>query len=779
MCLKQASKSLQNIKETLQAYAVARPCIRFSLKVLGAKNDKANWSYAPKKNATMADAALCIFGRAVSSQCTPYPPLNGRGERSPPLTMSHDELSESVETEFKIEAYLPRPGSEAAKVSGKGQFVSVDSRPVSCDKGTIKQLIARYKLYIRSSLSDKAETPIKNPFLTLNISCPTASYDPNIEPTKDDVLFQEPRELLHAAERCFVSVYGELSKNELEIGAPKPNKAQNSNAFELLLARRRPVSTPKMRAEETSAPTRLASETGLPATARSKEGFGPDLEHRSPTKPDAVSEPEEESDDGLFVGQDATDQQPRTWRSTMFGDEEDCLREDPRQRQVTEAPAIPKIAYQVIEGLISPIPSSGTAQSEILPQSDDFALRHGRRFALGSHHTISPPRSAPLAAGTSSPTEPYRQNVVEQTPDAEQQQMNRVPDMTAALLQETRPGRLGPSRTPNLTGIAINGAQRGRPTGGFVSASSLPLEGFGREDQPPQRQAAGMTSLDRGGTNTENSYSKPAKGTSSARSSLGAALGQSRASTRLSGNRDIRSVLGDSDFRTPNEPVGLGTIAVATDESPDTSSLRHSPDGLLDYERRRQVAKKARPHGSAQSEIGFASQGHPDRSNATNLPHQNRYKAAVEVLSQVARTDTSNKSNEAPSNLQADDPRRYLLRTRNANKTQTGPLKPKISKMPLERSREIEWLQNLEIPLSVSVASIGKECQNAVAVDEYSRRKSPSIPSAFSSRDGWEYVTRRMKLLIEGTFRTGDSEVATLALDLRSAVQDHARVYSR
>ena len=111
VCLKQASKSLQNIKETLQAYAVARPCIRFSLKVLGAKNDKANWSYAPKKNATMADAALCIFGRAVSSQCTPYPPLNGRGERSPPLTMSHDELSESVETEFKIEAYLPRPGS--------------------------------------------------------------------------------------------------------------------------------------------------------------------------------------------------------------------------------------------------------------------------------------------------------------------------------------------------------------------------------------------------------------------------------------------------------------------------------------------------------------------------------------------------------------------------------------------------------------------------------------------------------------------------------------------
>ena len=670
---------------------------------------------------------------------------------------------------------------EPAKVSGKGQFISVDLRPVSCDKGTIKQLIARYKLYIRSSLSDKAGTPIKNPFLTLNIACPTASYDPNIEPIKDDVLFQDPRELLDAAERCFVSVYGELSKNELENGALKPNKPQNSNAFELLLAKRGPASISGPIVEESSSHMRLTSEAGLPATARSKERFKPGFEPRSPTKPDAASEAEEESDDGLFIGQDATDEQPRAWRSNMFGDEEDFSREHPPWRQKTTPPAIPGSAYQVIEGLMSPIPSSGTAHSEILhPQSDDLASRNSRRFTLNPRQPMSPPRSTPLAAGTSSPTDPYRPNFVESALDAQQQQMNRVPKMTAALFQGTRPDRLDPPRTSNLTGLAMGGVQLGRPTGGFVSASSLPLEGFGREDQPRQRQAAGMVLLDKGGKSMQDSYSKPAKCTSSARLSLGAAFGQSRASTKLNGNRDIRDVIGPSDFSTPDELVGTRTLAVATDESPAIHSLWHSPDGLLGYEGRKQVAKKTRSHESERLEIGFSSQDHPDRSSATNLPHQNRYKAAVEALSQVARTETSNQSNEASSNLQADDPRRYLLRNRNANTTQAGPLKPKISKMPLERSRETEWLHNLDIPLSVSAASIGKECRRAVSVDEYSRRgKIPSIGSAFSSPDGWEYVTRRTEQLIEGAFRAGDNEVATIALDLRSAVQDHARVYSR
>ena len=53
----------------LKAYALARPLVRFSLKVLKAKNDKENWMYAAKSGATVVDAALKIIGPQVVSQC--------------------------------------------------------------------------------------------------------------------------------------------------------------------------------------------------------------------------------------------------------------------------------------------------------------------------------------------------------------------------------------------------------------------------------------------------------------------------------------------------------------------------------------------------------------------------------------------------------------------------------------------------------------------------------------------------------------------------------------
>ncbi|KAL9579343.1 MAG: hypothetical protein Q9203_006735 [Teloschistes exilis] len=67
--LKDSAKQLTKIKRTLQAYALARPSARLALKVLKAKNDKDNWTYAPKHEASVSDAAVKIIGKKATDQC--------------------------------------------------------------------------------------------------------------------------------------------------------------------------------------------------------------------------------------------------------------------------------------------------------------------------------------------------------------------------------------------------------------------------------------------------------------------------------------------------------------------------------------------------------------------------------------------------------------------------------------------------------------------------------------------------------------------------------------
>lgn len=67
--LKGAARNLTRIKKLLQAYAMAQPSKRLSLKVLKAKNENNNWAYAPSADASISDAALKVAGTEVSSSC--------------------------------------------------------------------------------------------------------------------------------------------------------------------------------------------------------------------------------------------------------------------------------------------------------------------------------------------------------------------------------------------------------------------------------------------------------------------------------------------------------------------------------------------------------------------------------------------------------------------------------------------------------------------------------------------------------------------------------------
>jgi DNA mismatch repair protein MutL len=184
VALKHIDQSLKRIKHLLQSFAFARPHVRLSLKVIKAKNDKGNWMYAPKAGGNVEDAAFKIVGAACASQCT---------------------WSVIEEKGFKLQAFLPRPDAPADKLSNVGAFVSVDFRPLTPSRGIAKQMVKVFREALKKS--NPRFEGIKDPFLYLEIACPEGAYDPNIEPAKDDVLFEDPDKVVMAARKLFAATY--------------------------------------------------------------------------------------------------------------------------------------------------------------------------------------------------------------------------------------------------------------------------------------------------------------------------------------------------------------------------------------------------------------------------------------------------------------------------------------------------------------------------------------------------------------------------------------------
>lgn len=96
-----------------------------------------------------------------------------------------------------------------------------------------------YKSYIRSACSSSSERKLTNPFLCMNLVCPPGSYDANVEPAKDDLLFSNSPRVLEVVEAFLKSQYGELQSKTKQAVRSKPTTGDVRN-FDLLLARKPP-----------------------------------------------------------------------------------------------------------------------------------------------------------------------------------------------------------------------------------------------------------------------------------------------------------------------------------------------------------------------------------------------------------------------------------------------------------------------------------------------------------------------------------------------------------
>lgn len=78
---------------------------------------------------------------------------------------------------------------------------------MTSDRGTFKEIVKLYKHKFQASHQSAGNLSISRPFLCLRIKCPPESYDVNVEPTKDEVLFVRPASLISMLERLFERIY--------------------------------------------------------------------------------------------------------------------------------------------------------------------------------------------------------------------------------------------------------------------------------------------------------------------------------------------------------------------------------------------------------------------------------------------------------------------------------------------------------------------------------------------------------------------------------------------
>ncbi|EZF75534.1 hypothetical protein H105_02947 [Trichophyton soudanense CBS 452.61] len=244
---KKSTKSILAIKKLLRGYAIARPKTRLSMRVL--KSKEKDWVYAPSQKPSVPDAILQVIGSTEISSCIssnasyPIP-----GEKDSP-----DSMVENYDTPtIHMSVIVPKPEAECmARINHKGQFVIVDARPLLTCMGFGKEVFKLFKSYYKKAIDYNI---LEDPFMFLSLDCPPGIYDANIEPSKDDILFEDNQAVLQIIESVFMGIYS----LETSTIIPTPDTRQSYSSNQLTIDISSPASTKncgRFRPNKTLTPT--------------------------------------------------------------------------------------------------------------------------------------------------------------------------------------------------------------------------------------------------------------------------------------------------------------------------------------------------------------------------------------------------------------------------------------------------------------------------------------------------------------------------------------------
>ncbi|KAJ5766129.1 uncharacterized protein N7511_003745 [Penicillium nucicola] len=722
--LKAATRNLTRIKKLLQAYAMAQPSRRFSLKVLKAKNENGNWSYAPSADASVSDAALKIAGTEVSSCCVV--------QKLSSQALAQNEGSSDQE-DYEMTAFLPKPPFDASKINNTGQFISVDGRPLSSSRGIGLEIVKLFKPYIRlTTTQTESSKTITDPFLCLQITCPKGTYDVNIEPAKDDILFEDRGLVLALAETLFRDHYGELAAG-MKQSSTKANvtssEARASNGgFSLLLARK-------------------------PAA---------DL--------NTQSRQAEDSFDGNIIQSPLSQRQDQPEYLTSVSD---------NQYKPNESLEQPNVNTPKRSSLANPWSISKINASFQTPRHDQNRFDQPNSVNLvirspeGSRRRTSDSRSPQNSPQSLEPPSPP---------------ISRIESVSSVRRGHKGPRELidsSPER-PRVSSARRAERERDRERYGngaldtwFQRTTQISLQQSSVQEEPTQEPESPLSSLAQ-----ERFGSHP-----------GRSLNNSPVDGQSDGALDDLSDNGEAEqlFRRNSLPHDLNEH---TNESMDSGrgfpvldrwaaqlhegfNAEESSDleKALDFERRKKEAIQSSRVRSRENESLSNSQPRPPVSHS---PHHSRYLAAKAALSS---SQTSITDPLSITTISTHDPRAYFIRHQTRNQsdetsaTGTKPRKLPSNRLPLERIPGGYDLHDLEATCSIDLSLIsnlhGQHTQDDISID------SDNEPKAFSGSNVEKFTplwAERLSLLMQQNYMKNDqTSLFTGTIDLSPILSNHLR----
>jgi DNA mismatch repair protein MutL len=695
--LKEASKTLSKIKELLQAYVLARPNIKFSFKVL--KENKASWSYAPRPKDGIKEAVSQIFGKDVVNQCISksirflerthdVDATLERGNDLPTVNRSPGPQSH----EFIVDVFLPRPDADLSKI-GHGQYISVDSRPVSHEKNTMKRIVTIFKYYMKESILESSEKA-KSPFLCLNISCPAGSYDPNVEPAKTDVIFGNESVVLEAIENLFKEIYG--GPKVIATITPTQLLKEKLDNFELLLAREPAVlsadNCPVPPAEEVMPKHPLEAAASQSPASSSPYNDIAETEGNSAVDKEAVDE--------------VVERQRRKWAFDMSKDlSEEVEGYERPSRRFQQQPNIQPSAYDA-ESTVGTSINPWVIAKMTAPLQPRAQLAHTSSRAFYSISRPSAALQTPHLSSDSLPSDSDIEFIDESSRPRQTFRNDDVQSLDVSMVQNLPYERPGP---------------------GFVHRTTLlptrrPLN-VDAEDEM-------LLSMDESGAHqSRNDFV-------SARNIPDAALLSPPASSGQKKSKGVNKPFVPPIRRNKEKGLssnfdGLQQTKLTTDCATLRAHNRTNPDLIapqpnsdlewsMDFEHRKELATKRRR--VELSSAVLASDSPKVHEVIRTSPHKNRYDTAIATLEAgYSPPSTSTKLREPfKTSLPDGDPRAYLMRRQKSQSTRSGEApkmtRAKSSRLPLENIPEAEKTHNLVLGLSAGMDSlrlITKELMNS------------------------------------------------------------------
>ncbi|MCJ1378146.1 hypothetical protein MMC17_001242 [Xylographa soralifera] len=793
--LRTASKIPSKVRSLLQAYALARPSVRFSFKVLKTKNGKDQWMYAPKTGATVIDAALKVVSQQVVSQCDWHVWDSSMG---PKLDASQDgsvNLSERPNDRYIIESLLPRKNCSIPNISRARQYISVDCRPVSGTRGVLKQIISLYKSYLQSSRSAGCQDKSMDSFLCMNIVCPAESYDPNIEPAKDDVLFTQPEALLRIVERFFVNVYGE--REDHATSAPKSKETScEQGGFDILLSSRYPT----MQKNEDKGPTDSERQSGCRLLTNTSSPFG------SSSSAATIG-----CDESIFptaclaslytrTNQDSSVQPlsqsivvDKYWKPGMYdadedndyvteshGDPDGILFEEDEQASRD----VKNLNPWTIAKLNAPIrrAKAAAAETENHNTHKDSQLLTPAKSTAGQHDYGSPqaivgnssvpdlsmsmllsPLRSPSTHNASSPTPlPFSSN-----PWTRRTQ--HPLEVNGNNSQEHRGVFELPER--HLENSCAN-------ANGFISARTLPT-GIALSDIPdvserPRKQSQRRPQWQQQHGKFREPFAPPLQNPSSV-------PGPPR---HFGTSKQHRHRI-DQEAAPPSHILDVQSqdLTLRADQRSSNGGRAMHPDLAItmDFEDRKQLAMQRRREQLRQQTLDMIipnrSQNVASPSTSVSSPHKHRYNKAVAAL----------RSSEIPSKPQElvfepGDPRGYLARvltTDSSENSNTGtterqpPKRHKTASLPFEKIPLDEGVHDLVQTIGITQESVMRQVSELTGCDLYVRSGTLSngLDCTIEEAKSWE--TTLKEILERSLPRTEGQSPTNIQLDLWSIIQHH------